>query len=169
MRCDRAYVMSPQCAPSRASTMTGRSPVATQMTRFSAPLPMDVRTYPETLRANGYFTGVAGRTYHMNGEASRSDPLIRGIYDKLNLRTFPERLDYVRTGNMQTGIEQFSEFLDLKPKDKPFFMQLGSNDPHRRFGPNMAREPHDPPSLSTISKSLMVELMTKRWETSERY
>ncbi len=26
-------------------------------------------------------------------------------------------------------------------------MQLGSNDPHRRFGPNMAREPHDPAKL----------------------
>ena len=147
MRFDRAYVMSPQCAPSRASIMTGRSPVAIQMSRFSAPLPMDVRTYPEILRANGYFTGVAGRTYHMNGEASKSNSLIREIYDKHNLRSFPERLDYVRTGNMQSGIQQFSEFLDLKPKDKPFFLQLGSNDPHRRFGPNMAREPHDPAKL----------------------
>jgi len=147
MRFDRSYVMSPQCAPSRASIMTGRSPVAIQMTRFSAPLPMDVRTYPEILRANGYFTGVAGRTYHMDGEAGRSDAVIQGIYDKLDLHTFPKRLDYVRTGRMQTGITQFSEFLDLKPKDKPFFMQLGSNDPHRRFGPNMAREPHDPAKL----------------------
>jgi len=151
MRFDRSYVMSPQCAPSRSSIMTGRSPVAIQMTRFSAPLPMDVRTYPEILRANGYFTGVAGRTYHMNGEASRSDPLVQGIYDKLNLRSFPERLDYVRTGSMQTGIEQFSEFLDLKPRNKPFFMQLGSNDPHRRFGPGMAREPHDPETLKLPS------------------
>ncbi|MEP7367433.1 MAG: sulfatase [Acidobacteriota bacterium] len=151
MRFDRFYVMSPQCAPSRSSIMTGRSPVATQMTRFSAPLPMDVGTYPEVLRANGYFTGVAGRTYHLNGEAGKSDPLIQGIYNKLELRRFPERLDYVRTGNMRTGIEQFSEFLDLKPKDKPFFMQLGSNDPHRPFGPNMAREPHDPAKLKLPS------------------
>ncbi len=151
MRFDRFYVMSPQCAPSRASMMTGRSPVGIQMTRFSAPLPMDVRTYPEILRANGYFTGVAGRTYHLNGEAGNGEPLIQGIYDKLRLRSFPERLDYVRTGNMQTGIAQFSEFLDLKPKDKPFFMQLGSSDPHRRFGPNMAREPHDPAKLKLPS------------------
>ena len=148
MRFDRAYVMSPQCAPSRASIMTGRSPVAIQMTRFSAPLPMEVRTYPEMLKAHGYFTGVAGRTYHLNGEASHSDPLIQGIYDKLNLRTFPDRLDYVRTGSMRDGIKQFAEFLDLKPEGRPFFLQLGSNDPHRRFGPNMAREPHDPESLT---------------------
>lgn len=147
MRFDRNYVMCPQCAPSRASMMTGRSPVAIQMTRFSAPLPMDVRTYPEVLRAHGYFTGVAGRTYHLNGEAGDGDPLIREIYDKHHLRTFPERLDYVRTGNMRTGITQFSEFLDLRPKNKPFFLQLCSNDPHRVFGPNMAREPHDPAKL----------------------
>ncbi len=43
MRCDRAYVACPQCVPSRAAIMTGRSPVAIQMTRFSAPLPAEVK------------------------------------------------------------------------------------------------------------------------------
>jgi arylsulfatase A-like enzyme len=147
IRFDRNYVSCPQCAPSRATIMTGRSPVGIQMTRFSSPLPMDVHTYPELLRAHGYFTGVAGRTYHLDGEAGNSDPLIKEVYDKHDLRTFPRRLDYVRTGNMRQGIEQFSEFLDLKPKDKPFFLQLCSNDPHRPFGPNVARQPHDPAKL----------------------
>lgn len=49
---------------------------------------------------------------------------------------------------MRKGIEQFSEFLDLKPEGKPFFLQLCSNDPHRPFLPNVAREPHDPSKLS---------------------
>src|SRR5438093_9010071 len=57
MRFDRAYVACPQCVPSRAAIMTGRSPVRIAMTRFSAPLPADVVTYPELLRARGYFTG----------------------------------------------------------------------------------------------------------------
>lgn len=148
IRFDRAYASSPQCVPARAALMTGRSPVAIQMTRFSAPLPMDVRTYPELLRAQGYFTGVAGRTYHLDGEAGNSDKLLKEIYDKQGLQTFHERLDFVRTGGMKKGIEQFSEFLDLKPKNKPFFLQLCSSDPHRKFEPNLARVPHDPAKLT---------------------
>ena len=46
LRCDRAYVACPQCVPSRATIFTGRSPVAIAMSRFSAPLPRDVKTYP---------------------------------------------------------------------------------------------------------------------------
>lgn len=121
IRFDRAYAASPQCVPARAALMTGRSPVAIQMTRFSAPLPIGVRTYPELLRAQGYLTNVAGRTYHLDGEAGNGDKLIKEIYDKHKMQTFQERLDFVRTGGMQKGIEQFSEFLDLKPKNKPYF------------------------------------------------
>ena len=69
-RFDRAYVGCPQCVPSRATIMTGRSPVGIAMTRFSAPLPMGVVTYPELLRKEGYFTGVAGRTFHLDGAAN---------------------------------------------------------------------------------------------------
>src|SRR4051812_49213073 len=60
MRFDRAYVTCPQCVPSRASIMTGRSPVAIQMTRFAAPLPAEVPIFPQLLKAAGYYAGVAG-------------------------------------------------------------------------------------------------------------
>src|SRR5262245_7432925 len=66
MRFKRAYVTTPQCVPSRASIMAGRSPISIQMTRFSAPLPIDVPIFPEIMRASGYFAGVAGRTYHLD-------------------------------------------------------------------------------------------------------
>src|SRR5687767_2642448 len=141
MRFDRAYVTSPQCVPSRASFMTGRAPVDIGMTRFSAPLPREIKTFPETLRAAGWFTGVAGRTYHLDG--ARTSPEAREVLDRYKLATFPDRLDYVKqNGANAGGLAQFREFLDLA-KEKPFFLQLCSSDPHRPLntqGPGK----HDP-------------------------
>ena len=147
MRFDRAYVTSPQCVPSRSSLFTGRSPVEIAMTRFSALLPRDIRTYPEALRAAGWFTGVAGRTYHMDSWPPGTPPETQAVIDKYNLVTFPDRVDFVRTGSgSESHFAQFREFLDLKPVAKPFFLQLGSNDPHR---PLKTHGPvkHDPTKL----------------------
>jgi arylsulfatase A-like enzyme len=145
VRCDRAYVTCPQCVPSRASIMTGRSPVRIAMTRFSAPLPRDVRTYPEVLRDHGYFTGVAGRTYHLDGSANAPAETTT-VFDKHNLRTFPNRLDYVKTGGRQVALAQLREFLDFAD-GSPFFLQLCSNDPHRPLDQNAVPNPHDPSKL----------------------
>lgn len=146
MRFDRAYVTCPQCVPSRASIFTGRSPVAIAMSRFSAPLPRDVKTYPEALRAAGWFTGVAGRTYHMDGSAA-SPAETRAVFEKYRLVTFPDRLDYVKTGGgNDVALAQFREFLTLKPAAKPFFLQLCSNDPHRPLDTHGPVK-HDPAKL----------------------
>ena len=150
MRFDRAYVTCPQCVPSRASIFTGRSPVDIDMSRFSAPLPRAIKTYPEALRAAGWFTGVAGRSYHMDGETGGNTPETQAVFRKYKLKTFPDRLDYVKVDNDQQGVislPQLREFLDLKPTEKPFFLQLCSHDPHR---PLNTKGPvkHDPAKLT---------------------
>ena len=146
MRFDRAYVTTPQCVPSRASIMTGRSPISIQMTRFSAPLPRDVLIYPEILRKLGYFTGVAGRTYHLDGSAL--PPESAEVFKKNKLKTFPDRLDYVKTGGTNAiAVKQFREFLSLVPKGRPFCLQLCSSDPHRPLDKNAIARPHDPAKL----------------------
>ena len=143
VRFERAYVTCPQCVPSRASLMTGRSPVAIGMTRFSAPLPADVVTWPEVLRKAGYFTGVAGRTYHLDGAAN---PELNPIYQKHKLKTFPDRVDFVKTAPDGDGsLRQLGEFLDAVPAGKPFALQLCFSDPHR---PYTAPKVHDPKAVT---------------------
>jgi arylsulfatase A-like enzyme len=143
MRFDRTYVACPQCVPSRAAIMTGRSPVRIAMTRFTAPLPADVVTYPEVLKAQGYFAGVAGRTYHLDGEAQT--PESKAVFESRDLKTFPKRLDFVKqTGRREDMIAQYREFLDAVPKGKPFFLQLCFSDPHRVHD---APPVHDPARL----------------------
>ncbi len=143
MRFNRAYVAAPQCVPSRAALMTGRSPVAVRMTRFSAPLSEEYKTWLELLRASGYFTGVAGRSYHLDGSGN-APPETKAVFDKNNLRTFERRLDYAKQGN---SLAQYREFLDLAPKGKPFALQLCFSDPHRPLDANAIPEPHDPKKL----------------------
>jgi sulfatase-like protein len=55
MKCHRFFTAAPQCVPSRSALMTGRSPVAARMTRFSSPLPRDEVTFPELLRERDYW------------------------------------------------------------------------------------------------------------------
>lgn len=146
VRFDRAYVTCPQCVPSRASIMTGRSPLSVGMTRFSAALPADVRTYPEVLKQAGYFTGVAGRSYHLDGAAG---PEIAAPILKHDLKTFPKRLDFVKqAAGGEKCLDQYREFLDAVPSGKPFFLQLCFNDPHRPLDQNAIPVPHDPKALT---------------------
>ncbi|MFN0086743.1 MAG: sulfatase, partial [Blastocatellia bacterium] len=145
MRFNRAYVAAPQCVPSRAALMTGRSPVAVQMTRFSAPLPAEYKTWLELLRARGYFTGVAGRTYHLDGSGNQPAET-RAVFDEHNLRTFQRRVDYVKSGGGPihlAAITQYREFLDMA-KGRPFALQLCFSDPHRVYDKDAIAEPHDP-------------------------
>ena len=130
MKFHRFFTAAPQCVPSRAALMTGRSPVAARMTRFSAPLPRDEVTLPELLRdQGGYFVGVCGRNFHLDG-SNRSGQAMLTVFERNNLKTFKDRVDHLRTGPDKDVSNQVSEFLDAKPADKPFFMWANFSDPH---------------------------------------
>ena len=126
---------------------TGRSPVACRITRFSAPLPRDEITFPEILRKEGgYFVGVLGRTYHLDGSGQKGDSELGDLLEKHGLRTFEQRFNYVRTGSDTAAAAQAAEFLDQKPADKPFCLWVNFSDPHHVWNAPAEFRP-DPASL----------------------
>ena len=130
MRFHRFFTGAPQCVPSRACLMTGRSPVAARMTRFSAPLPREEVTLPELLRQHaGYHTGICGRSFHLDGAIPKSPALDR-IFEENKLRTFAERVDFLNTCGDEEVAAQTAGFLDRRPADRPFFLWANFSDPH---------------------------------------
>ena len=132
VRFDRAYTAAPQCVPSRATILTGRNVLDIRMSRFSAPLPRDVPTIPEFLDSVGYYTGICGRHFHLDGSVIQA-PQTQEVHQKYDMITFPDRVDYLRTGKDNEVLGQFQTFLDEVPETAPFFMWMNYSDPHRRF------------------------------------
>ena len=132
VRFDRAYTAAPQCVPSRATILSGRNVLDIRMSRFSAPLPREVPTIPEFLDSVGYYTGICGRPFHLDG-SGRQPPETINAFEKYDLVTFPERVDYLKKGSDDEVLGQFQTFLDEVPSGNPFFMWMNFSDPHRRF------------------------------------
>ena len=146
MKFHRFFTSAPQCVPSRATLMTGRSPVAARMTRFSAPLPRDEITLPELLRdKGGYFTGICGRSFHLDG-SGKSGQTAANVLQEHQLKTFTSRVDFLNSCGDAGVAAQLAAFLDQKPKDKPFFMWANFSDPHHVWDAPAEFRP-DPASL----------------------
>ena len=153
LRFERMFVSCPQCVPSRAALMTGRSPVAVRMVRFTSPLPTDVVALPDLLRdRGGYFTGVAGRSYHLDGPSvvgKHAAPELGRVMDEHGLRTFTKRVDYVEKGGaMRDFGDKLAKFLDQVPPEKPWFFWLGFSDPHHAWETQGPRGSLDPSKLT---------------------
>lgn len=139
MRFNRAYTAAPQCAPSRISIFTGRSPVGLGVTRFAQPAKPEVPFFTDALRSNGYWTGIDGRHQHLDGRINDA-PHIMETLKELGMRELDSRFDhFVRSAstkgdNLAKVGEKVSAILDEVPAGKPFFLYFGFNQPHRSFG-----------------------------------
>lgn len=142
LRFERAFTAAPQCVPSRVAFMTGRSPQAARVGRFSNPVPRDVPILPEILRNEaGYFTGVCRRLHHLDGNANDRNPESAEILASHNLITMKDRFDYVDNSGPAFTATRVNEFLDLVPADKPFFLWVNFNDPHHPWDAPRVNDP----------------------------
>ncbi len=175
MRFTKFFCAAPQCVPSRTGYLTGRSPVAARMGRFTSPLPPDVVTLPELLRAqSGYFTGICRRQFHLDGAPG---PNSKPVYDKHHLQTFDNRVDFLdrNSGPDKTG-QRVNEFFDQRPAEKPFFLWVNFNDPHfpwdnipNGIDPKKLRVPAHLPDLPGVREDLRryydeIERMDKEFQ-----
>jgi N-sulfoglucosamine sulfohydrolase len=119
MRLDHCFVASPQCSPNRSAIFSGCTPHTIGTSRLHTPMPPWETTVTDLLKQHGYFTGLF-RKHHQG-------------------QVFQNKLDFY--GPPKTP---FRAFVDRLPKDKPFFLQFGSTDPHRPYRPGAIAEPHDP-------------------------
>lgn len=135
MRFNRAYTTSPQCAPSRTSIFSGRSPVSLGVTRFGQPARPDTVFFTDILRENGYFTGLIGRHHHLSGRL-RHTPVEQEALAAAGLLYAEGRFDVVNTFSTRhdQGIARAEDglkaFLAQIPEASPFFLYLGFNQPH---------------------------------------
>jgi N-sulfoglucosamine sulfohydrolase len=76
MRFDRMFGGCPQCVPSRATLMTGRSAVAVRMVRFTSPLPAELPALP----------GVRSDLARYIAEVEHLDGDVQSVLDTLMAR-----------------------------------------------------------------------------------
>ncbi len=65
---DRFYSAAPVCSPTRASVMTGRSPIRTKVTNHGRYMRPHEQTIAESLKDAGYVTGIFGKVHLGSGQ-----------------------------------------------------------------------------------------------------
>ena len=93
----------------------------------------------------GYFTGICGRTYHLDGSAKNAQAAGR-VFEEHHLKTFLERVDFLNTCADPEVAGQVAAFLDKRPADKPFFLWANFSDPHHPWNAPAEFRP-DPATL----------------------
>jgi len=134
---NRAHTTAPQCAPSRASIFTGRSPVAIASARFTQPAGRQHVFFTDVLRQHGYWVGIDGRHHHLAGRNGGTEHELGALRDA-GLLYLDERFDHhdiVGSKSKAKGNDLFGAVLDKVPAGKPFFLYFGFSEPHRGFPP----------------------------------
>ncbi|MCF8379213.1 MAG: sulfatase [Bacteroidales bacterium] len=164
MRFERAYTTAPQCAPSRISIFTGRSPMSIGITRFMEPAGKDVDFFTDILRKSGYWVGLDGRHHHLDGAVKDKNPIINETLSEEGMKNLEQRFDHVGRYNtkgisLDTVPQKLNSILDEVPLGKPFFLYFGFNQPHRKFeddfeeiDPEQLLLPPDFPDLPEVRK-----------------
>lgn len=137
VRFANAFVTNSICTPSRATLLTGKYSHQNGVPVFNR-FDGSQQTVAKLLQASGYHTGMVGK-WHLGSEPTGFDRWIvlpgQGRYVNPVFLTPEGRLTidgYCTDVITDLGLE----FLNTRPKDKPFFLMLHHKAPHRDWTPS---------------------------------
>ena len=137
MRFTNAFVTNSICTPSRATLLTGKYSHANGTPVFNN-FDGSQQTVAKLLQAAGYHTGMIGK-WHLGSNPTGFDRWIilpgQGVYENPDFLTPEGRLNVKGYAtDVITGLGV--EFLETRPKDKPFLLFLHHKAPHREWTPS---------------------------------
>ena len=132
------------CTPSRAAILTGQYSHVNGVTMFNR-FDSSRMTVARLLQQGGYYTGMIGK-WHLGSDPAgfnRWEILPgQGAYRDPVFYTATEEKSY--PGRYATDVitDLALEFVDKRPRDKPFFLMMHHKAPHRPWEPSDAHAAH---------------------------
>jgi len=132
------------CTPSRAAILTGQYSHLNGVTMFNR-FDSSRMTVARLLQQGGYYTGMIGK-WHLGSDPAGFDHWEilpgQGVYQNPVLYTATGEKTY--TGRYVTDVitDLAVEFLENRPRGKPFFLMMHHKAPHRPWEPSEAHAAH---------------------------
>ena len=140
----RVFATNSLCTPSRAAILTGQYSDLNGVTRFNR-FDSSRMTVARLLQQGGYYTGMIGK-WHLGSDPVGFDRWEilpgQGVYRDPVFYTATGEKTY--TGRYTTDVitDLALEFVERRPRDKPFFLMMHHKAPHRPWEPSDEHAAH---------------------------
>lgn len=146
LRLDRFYAGAPNCSPTRATVMTGRSNDRAGVENHGYALRRQEKTLPRAMREAGYATGHFGK-WHLNGYRGPGAPIlasdthnpgafgydewlaVTNFFDRDPLLSRKGRFEEFKGDSSEIVVDEGLKFIEQN-RAKPFFVSIWFGSPH---------------------------------------